>query len=77
MLGKILNNLFKEPTLLYKFIKSLFQDGFFLSLEKVKIKITNGYFEPTLLKRKRNISIYNQELKAVVYEQQGQSFTFN
>lgn len=68
MLGKILNNLFKEPTLLYKFIKSLFQDGFFLSLEKVKIKITNGYFEPTLLKRKRNISIYNQELKAVVYE---------
>ena len=34
MLGKILNNLFKEPTLIYKFIKSLFQDGFFLSLEK-------------------------------------------
>ncbi len=67
MFGKILNNLFKEPTLLYKFIKSLFQDGFFLSLEKVKIKITNGYFESSLLNRNRNISVYNQELKNILY----------
>jgi len=64
IINKLLLTIKQEPTLVYKFIKSLFKDGVFVTIEKMKIKSTNGYYEPTLVSLNNiNLEKYNQDLE--------------
>ncbi|PWE21731.1 hypothetical protein DF188_05825 [Aliarcobacter skirrowii] len=66
--ARVLKIIIKEPTLVFKFFKSVFQDGLAVSIEKIKIKSTNGYYEPTLIFLNNiNLEKYNQELEKIEF----------